>query len=134
MFGRDPRLQFVHVDDALEVLHRSVVEDHPGTYNVAGAGVLTLSQAIRRAGRVAVPVLEPGLSAPPRSPAASASAVTASTSSTCSCTAGWSTPPGWIEEFGFTPARTAEAFDDFIRAHHGGALLSRDRFGRRRAA
>ena len=62
VLGRDPRLQFMHVDDALEVLHRSVVEDHPGTFNVAGAGVLALSQAIRRAGRVAVPVLEPGLS------------------------------------------------------------------------
>ena len=58
VLGRDPRLQFVHVDDALEVLHRSVVEDHPGTFNVAGAGVLALSQAIRRAGRISVPVLE----------------------------------------------------------------------------
>lgn len=63
VLGRDPRLQFVHVRDALEVLHRSVVEDHPGTFNVAGPGVLTLSQAVRRAGRVAVPVAEPGLSA-----------------------------------------------------------------------
>lgn len=63
VFGRDPRLQFVHSDDALEILHRSIVEDHPGTYNVAGPGVITLSQAVRRAGRVAVPVLEPGMSA-----------------------------------------------------------------------
>ena len=96
MLGRDPRLQFVHVDDALEVLHRSVVEDHPGTFNVAGAGVLALSQAIRRAGRVAVPVLEPGLSGGrPRLPRKrSGIGGSASTSSTCSCTAGWSTPPG----------------------------------------
>ncbi|MEN3305347.1 MAG: UDP-glucose 4-epimerase [Micromonosporaceae bacterium] len=63
VFGRDPRLQFVHVDDALEILRRSVVEDHPGTFNVAGPGVITLSQAVRRAGRIAVPVLEPGMSA-----------------------------------------------------------------------
>ena len=53
VFGRDARLQFVHVDDALEILHRSVIEDHPGTFNVAGAGVLALSQAVRRAGRIA---------------------------------------------------------------------------------
>jgi len=46
VLGRDPRLQFIHVDDGLEVLHRAIVERHPGTYNVAGAGVLTLSQAI----------------------------------------------------------------------------------------
>ena len=26
VLGRDPRLQFVHVDDALEVLHRAIVE------------------------------------------------------------------------------------------------------------
>jgi UDP-glucose 4-epimerase len=63
VLGRDPRLQFVHIDDALEILHRSVVEDHPGTFNVAGPGVITLSQAVRRAGRIAVPVLEPGMSA-----------------------------------------------------------------------
>jgi UDP-glucose 4-epimerase len=62
VLGRDPRLQFVHVDDALEVLIRSVVESHPGTFNVAGPGVLTLNQAIRRAGRIAAPVFEPGLS------------------------------------------------------------------------
>jgi UDP-glucose 4-epimerase len=63
IFGRDPRLQFVHVDDVLEILVRSVVEDHHGTFNVAGAGVLALSQAIRRAGRVGVPILEPGMAA-----------------------------------------------------------------------
>jgi len=63
VLGRDPRLQFVHVDDAMEILHRSVVENHSGTFNVAGPGAITLSQAVRRAGRVAVPVPEPGMSA-----------------------------------------------------------------------
>lgn len=63
VFGRDPRLQFIDVDDALEVLVRSVVDDHRGTFNVAGAGVILLSQAIRRAGRIALPVVEPGMSA-----------------------------------------------------------------------
>lgn len=63
VLGRDPRLQFLHVDDVLEILVRSVVEDHRGTFNVAGPGVLTLSQAVRRAGRIGVPVVEPGMSA-----------------------------------------------------------------------
>ena len=43
--------------------YRSVIEDHPGTFNVAGAGTITLSQAVRRAGRIAIPVLEPAMSA-----------------------------------------------------------------------
>ncbi len=59
VLGYDPRLQFVHEDDGLEVIRRATVEDHPGTYNVAGDGVLVLSQAVRRAGRVAVPVPPP---------------------------------------------------------------------------
>jgi UDP-glucose 4-epimerase len=62
VLGFDPRVQFVHEDDGIEVLRRSVVEDHRGTFNVAGDGVLLLSQAIRRAGRVAVQVPSPAVS------------------------------------------------------------------------
>jgi UDP-glucose 4-epimerase len=54
--GYDPRIQLVHEDDAVEVLRRATREDHPGIFNVAGDGVLLLSQAIRRCGKVAVPV------------------------------------------------------------------------------
>ena len=56
VLGYDPRLQFCHEDDALEVLYRSVVGDHPGIYNVAGLGVVYLSQAIRLTGKPSVPV------------------------------------------------------------------------------
>lgn len=59
VLGYDARLQFVHEDDGLEVTRRAAVEDHPGIFNVAGEGVLTLSQAIRRAGRIQVPVWSP---------------------------------------------------------------------------
>jgi UDP-glucose 4-epimerase len=59
VFGFDPRLQFVHEDDAVEVLRRLACEDHPGTFNVAGAGVLLLSQCVRRAGRLSLPLLSP---------------------------------------------------------------------------
>jgi UDP-glucose 4-epimerase len=126
IFGRDARLQFLHFDDALEVLHRSVVEDHPGTYNVAGPGVLALSQAIRRAGRISVPVLEPGV----------AGAVALAR------TMGFGRygldqvdlfVHGRVvdisrleQEYGFTPRSTAAAFDDFIRAHHGRAVVTRE--------
>ncbi|HVL90233.1 MAG TPA: NAD-dependent epimerase/dehydratase family protein [Actinomycetota bacterium] len=54
--GFDPRLQFLHEDDAIEILYRATVEDHPGTFNAAGDGVLYLSQAIRLGGKVPVPV------------------------------------------------------------------------------
>jgi UDP-glucose 4-epimerase len=62
VLGFDPRVQFVHEDDGIEVLRRSVVGGSRGTFNVAGDGVLLLSQAIRRAGRVEVPVPSPAVS------------------------------------------------------------------------
>ncbi|HEX6468635.1 MAG TPA: NAD-dependent epimerase/dehydratase family protein [Streptosporangiaceae bacterium] len=63
VLGFDPRLQFVHEDDGVEVLRRMTVEDHPGTYNVAGDGVLLLSQAIRRAGRPTLALPAPAVAA-----------------------------------------------------------------------
>ncbi|HEX3792661.1 MAG TPA: NAD-dependent epimerase/dehydratase family protein [Pseudonocardiaceae bacterium] len=59
VLGHDSRLQMLHSEDALAVLHRAVVTDLPGVFNVAADGVLTLSQAIRRAGRVPVPIPGP---------------------------------------------------------------------------
>ncbi|GLW69906.1 hypothetical protein Kpho02_22050 [Kitasatospora phosalacinea] len=60
-FGYDPRLQFVHEEDALEVLRLAALGAAPGTYNVAGEGVLLLSQCARRLGRPTVPLLRPAL-------------------------------------------------------------------------
>lgn len=57
--GYDPRLQLLHEDDAIETLRRSVLEDHPGVYNVAADGVIYLSQAIRLARRLPIPILLP---------------------------------------------------------------------------
>ncbi len=59
VLGYDPRLQLCHEQDAVEVLYRSVVEDHPGIYNVAGPGIVYLSQAIRLAGKPTFPVALP---------------------------------------------------------------------------
>lgn len=123
VLGRDPRLQFIHVDDALEILHRSVVESHPGTFNVAGPGVITLSQAVRRSGRIAIPVLEPGMSA----------------------LAGMARSFGrrdfnldrldlfvhgrvvdtrrLVREYGFEPRPTSVAFADFLRGTGAGEVL-----------
>lgn len=57
--GFDPRLQLLHEHDAVEALvHaiRTVRPRIPRAVNVAGAGVLALSQAARLAGVVRVPV------------------------------------------------------------------------------
>ncbi len=122
VLGRDPRLQFIHVDDGLEVLHRAIVEGHPGTYNVAGAGVLTLSQAIRRAGRIAFPVVEPGLSAVAGF-AKSSGALDFSLDQLDLFVHGRVVDTTrLIEEFGFEPRSTAAAFDDFIRGAGYGPL------------
>ena len=51
VLGFDPRLQFVHEDDAIEVTRRIVLQRTSGTYNVAGEGVLLLSQALGRLGK-----------------------------------------------------------------------------------
>ncbi|HEX5203388.1 NAD-dependent epimerase/dehydratase family protein [Paractinoplanes rhizophilus] len=127
VLGRDARLQFVHVDDALEILRRAVIEDHPGTFNVAGAGVLALSQAVRRAGRIAVPLPEGTLST-----------VLALARNVGIGEIGLDQidlfvhgrvvdTTRLIREFGFTPRDTATAFDDFISAHATGSSLTADR-------
>ncbi|HVE63460.1 MAG TPA: NAD-dependent dehydratase, partial [Mycobacteriales bacterium] len=59
VLGFDPRIQLIHEDDGLEVLRLATLTDRPGIVNVGGSGVLLLSQAIRRAGRVPVPILSP---------------------------------------------------------------------------
>lgn len=66
VFGYDPRLQFVHEDDVVDVL--GVASGEPGrgtlnsgTFNIAGDGVLLLSQCSRRLGRPTVPLLLPAV-------------------------------------------------------------------------
>jgi UDP-glucose 4-epimerase len=54
--GYDPRIQLVHEDDAAEILFRATRQDHPGIFNAAAEGVVTLSQAVRLCGKVAAPV------------------------------------------------------------------------------
>ncbi len=56
VLGHDARLQVLHSQDAAAVTELACTSAVTGTFNVAGAGVLMLSQAIRRAGRLALPV------------------------------------------------------------------------------
>ena len=57
--GFDPRLQLLHEDDAAEAIVRAVTGDAAGAFNVAGEGVVLLSQAIGIMGGRAAPVLLP---------------------------------------------------------------------------
>jgi UDP-glucose 4-epimerase len=49
-------LQFLHETDLLEVLRHTTLDGPHGTFNVAGDGVLMLSQAVRRLGRPSLPM------------------------------------------------------------------------------
>ncbi|WP_067979461.1 NAD-dependent epimerase/dehydratase family protein [Nocardia caishijiensis] len=56
VLGREARMQLLHEEDAVAVLVHAASRAHGGTVNVAGDGALAMSQAIRRAGRIAAPV------------------------------------------------------------------------------
>jgi UDP-glucose 4-epimerase len=116
VLGRDERLQLLHEEDALAVLERAVRERLPGVFNVAGCGVLLLSQAIRRAGRI--PLTLP-------SPAITALGWLVRGTGLVGC---WPEPAGLLHigrvmdttrlrtVFGFEPRwTTLQAFDDWVR-------------------
>jgi UDP-glucose 4-epimerase len=115
VFGFDPRIQFLHEDDGMAVLRRAVVEDHRGTYNVAGEGVLLLSQAIRRAGRAAIQVPSPAVSIA-GSLFRRAGMADFSPEQLQFLQFGRGVDTTRLgEDFGFTPRYTTlEAFDDFV--------------------
>ena len=54
VFGHDPRLQFLHEQDLLDALRHATLTDVAGTFNVAGDGIMMLSQAVRRLQRPSV--------------------------------------------------------------------------------
>jgi len=59
ILGFDPRYQFVHEDDIVGVLEHAVAHDLPGVHNVAGDGVLVLSEVASLLGKPLAPVLPP---------------------------------------------------------------------------
>jgi UDP-glucose 4-epimerase len=127
VLGFDPRVQFLHIEDALDVLHRVTLHEYQGTagrlgvFNVAGPGVLLLSQAIRRAGRLPAPTPEAAL----RGFAALArgrNIVDFSRDQLDFLRFGRVVDCRRLAEaYGITPRPTPEAFDDFVAGH---ALMS----------
>jgi UDP-glucose 4-epimerase len=56
VLGHDARLQLLHEQDALGALERGTMAGRAGTFNVGADGIIMMSQAIRRSGRIPVPV------------------------------------------------------------------------------
>src|SRR3954451_15415597 len=57
--GFDPRLQFVHEDDALDAFVAAVRRPVRGAVNVAAPGTIGLTKMIRRAGKLSLPLASP---------------------------------------------------------------------------
>jgi UDP-glucose 4-epimerase len=117
VLGYDPRVQLLHEEDALAVLERATRERLPGVFNVGGDGVLLLSQAIRRVGRIPAPI--PGLAvATAGLLLRSAQFVDCSPEHIRFLTFGRVLDTTRLRtEFGFVPRwTTAQALDDYVRA------------------
>jgi UDP-glucose 4-epimerase len=123
VLGFDPRLQFCHEEDALAVLRLATVGDVDGTYNVAGDGVLMLSQALRRLGRPSVALPGPALSMLSSVlPGARAAELTPEQTEYLTYGRGMDTS-ATRALLGFEPQyTTAQAFESFARRLRPGAL------------
>lgn len=128
VLGHDARLQFIHEDDGLEAMRQATMNDHPGTFNVSGDGVILLSQALRQAGRPTVAL-----------PGGSAGVVGGfirrlgladfSPEQIRFLTYGRGVDTTRMKTvFGFTPQHTTpETFDSFVRSRSMNRLLSPER-------
>ncbi|MGH4023114.1 MAG: NAD-dependent epimerase/dehydratase family protein [Pseudonocardiaceae bacterium] len=116
VLGYDARVQLLHEEDALAVLERATRERLPGVFNVAGDGVLLLSQAIRRAGRIPAPIPEPAVSTVGRL-LRNSRLVDFSPEQTKFLNFGRVIDTTRLRtQFGFVPRwTTAQAFDDYVR-------------------
>ncbi|MBW8750181.1 MAG: NAD-dependent epimerase/dehydratase family protein [Propionibacteriales bacterium] len=56
VLGFDPRMQFLNDTDLIDAIEHATLHDVAGTFNIAGDGVMMLSQALRRLGRPALPM------------------------------------------------------------------------------
>jgi UDP-glucose 4-epimerase len=116
VFGRDPRLQLLHEQDALGALERGTMAGKPGTFNIGGDGVIMMSQAIRRAGRIPLPLPRSGIFAVDSIlKAARTSEVSREQMDYFSFGRVMETTR-MRTELGYSPKwSTAEAFDDYVR-------------------
>lgn len=116
VLGFDARVQLLHQQDALAVLERAALADLPGVFNAGGDGVILLSQAIRRAGRVPLPMPRAAIPAATRL-VRGAAPVHFSADFARLLNYGRVIDTTRLKTtFGFTPRwSTAAAFDDYVR-------------------
>jgi UDP-glucose 4-epimerase len=128
VLGFDARVQLLHEEDALAVLERAATHEVPGVFNVAANGVLMLSQAIRRAGKIAVPVPSSAV-APVSRVLRGARVVDFSPEQMRFLNFGRVVDLHRLEtDFGFTPRwTTTQAFDDFVRGKALSPVLGPER-------
>ena len=129
VLGYDARVQLLHEEDGLAVLERATRENLPGVFNVAADGVLLLSQAIRRAGRVPLPV--PTVAVGPLGRLLrSARLFDFSPEQMRLLNFGRVVDNTRLrEQFGFTPRwTTTQAFDDYVRGRALSPVLDPARF------
>ncbi|ACU40537.1 NAD-dependent epimerase/dehydratase family protein [Actinosynnema pretiosum subsp. pretiosum] len=115
VLGYDARVQVLHSEDALAIMERATARDLPGVYNAGGDGVLLLSQAIRRAGRLNLPVPSPAV---PLAGRLFRGARLVDFSADQMRFLNWGRVVDTTllkDEFGFTPRwTTQQAFDDYV--------------------
>jgi UDP-glucose 4-epimerase len=119
VLGFDARVQLLHIQDAVAVLERAALADLPGVFNVGGDGVILLSQAIRRAGRMPLPMLRAAIPAATRLVRGGAP-VHFSPDLARLLNYGRVIDTTRLKTaFGFTPCwSTSDAFDDYVRSAH----------------
>jgi UDP-glucose 4-epimerase len=125
VLGYDARMQLLHSEDALAVLEQAARESHPGVFNVGASGVLMLSQAIRRAGRVQVSL--PGMVIGPTSRFFRGTRLLDFSSEQMRfLNFGRVVDTAKLREtFGFAPRwTTTQAFDDFVQGRQLRPLVS----------
>jgi UDP-glucose 4-epimerase len=125
VLGYDARMQLLHSEDALEVLEQAARQDLPGVFNVGAPGVLLLSQAIRRAGRVQVSL--PSMIVGPASRLfRGARLVDMTPDQMRFLNFGRVVDTDRLRDtFGFTPRwTTMQAFDDFVHGHELRPMIS----------
>jgi UDP-glucose 4-epimerase len=146
VLGCDARLQLLHEQDGLGALERAVMAGKAGTYNVGASGIIMLSQAIRRAGRVPLPVPGIGLWALDSLRRANRHTEINHEQLDYLSFGRVMDTTRMREEFGYNPKwTTAEAFDDYVRGRgltpiidpewvrslEGRAVAAAERFGGR---
>jgi UDP-glucose 4-epimerase len=126
VLGFDPRMQFLNDADLIDAIEHATLRDIAGTFNIAGEGVLMLSQALRRLGRPALPM--PGFAMSTFGSAMRpARATDFSREQVAFLTYGRGVETTRMREvLGFHPSRTtADAFEEFAASLEPGVVSER---------